>query len=215
MEYLIAIKVQIVALLESYVVCHNNKKTWSTLEWCFSIVIYFDSLLIECFFLISDSFKNRSWIFNFDQDKKNWCRKLNEHNFKADNETLFVRGVNFVEKLLSTIMNFSTLSSMALPGYTAAASAFDEFDKMDLEAVNDSATATAAEKIYGSMSDLADAVNCSGCLNELCIPESDYIVYRSWVSVDTFEMVLIALNIIVFLAGIIGNSLVSHMKIYA
>ena len=32
---------------------------------------------------------------------------------------------------------------------------------------------------------------------------------RSWVSVDTFEMVLIALNIIVFLAGIIGNSLVS------
>ena len=33
--------------------------------------------------------------------------------------------------------------------------------------------------------------------------------HRSWVTVDTFEMVLIALNIIVFLAGIIGNSLVS------
>ena len=54
-----------------------------------------------------------------------------------------------------------------------------------------------------------DPENCSSCLNELCIPEADYNVYRSWVSVDTFEMVLIAINIIVFLAGIIGNSLVS------
>jgi len=59
-----------------------------------------------------------------------------------------------------------------------------------------------------------DPENCSSCLNELCIPEADYIVYRSWVSVDTFEMVLIALNIIVFLAGIIGNSLVSSCFLY-
>jgi len=56
-----------------------------------------------------------------------------------------------------------------------------------------------------------DVGNCSSCLNELCIPETDYNIYRSWVSVDTFEMVLITLNIFVFLAGIIGNALVSLM----
>ena len=52
--------------------------------------------------------------------------------------------------------------------------------------------------------------NCSGCLNELCIAEEDYEAYKRWISVDTFEMVLIALNIIVFLAGIMGNLLVSE-----
>ena len=51
-------------------------------------------------------------------------------------------------------------------------------------------------------------VNCSECFNELCISEKDYELYKGWISVDTFEMVLIALNIIVFLAGIIGNLLV-------
>ena len=53
------------------------------------------------------------------------------------------------------------------------------------------------------------SVNCSGCLNDLCINEEDYEHYKRWISVDTFEMVLIALNIIVFLAGIMGNLLVS------
>ena len=51
--------------------------------------------------------------------------------------------------------------------------------------------------------------NCSHCLNELCISEDEYEAYRSWVSVDTFEMVLISINILVFLAGIMGNLLVS------
>lgn len=51
-------------------------------------------------------------------------------------------------------------------------------------------------------------VNCSGCLNELCINADEYDLYKTWISVDTFEMVLIALNIIVFLAGIVGNLLV-------
>ena len=51
--------------------------------------------------------------------------------------------------------------------------------------------------------------NCTGCLNELCMSNEDYEAYRSFVSVDTFEMVLISLNIIVFLAGIMGNLLVS------
>ena len=56
-------------------------------------------------------------------------------------------------------------------------------------------------------------VNCTGRLNELCMSTEDYEAYRSFVSVDTFEMVLISLNIIVFLAGIMGNLLVSTLKL--
>lgn len=37
--------------------------------------------------------------------------------------------------------------------------------------------------------------------------QGDYC-FRSWVSVDTYEMVLISLIVVVFLAGIVGNSLV-------
>jgi len=50
--------------------------------------------------------------------------------------------------------------------------------------------------------------DCSNCTNELCWPDPDYQWYRNWVSVDTFEMVIISMNIMVFLAGIIGNLLV-------
>ena len=56
-------------------------------------------------------------------------------------------------------------------------------------------------------------LNCSGCLNEWCMLEEDYEVYKRWISVDTFEMVLIALNIIVFLAGIVGNLLVRNIHV--
>lgn len=59
-----------------------------------------------------------------------------------------------------------------------------------------------------TLESLPSQTDCSHCLNELCIPEDEYLMYRSWVSVDTFEMVLIALNIVVFLAGILGNLLV-------
>ena len=52
--------------------------------------------------------------------------------------------------------------------------------------------------------------DCSNCTNELCWPDPDYQWYRNWVSVDTFEMVIISMNIMVFLAGIIGNLLVSQ-----
>lgn len=52
--------------------------------------------------------------------------------------------------------------------------------------------------------------NCTGCMNELCLDDGDYQLYRSWVSVDSFEMVLIAMNIVVFLTGVIGNSLVRN-----
>ena len=51
-------------------------------------------------------------------------------------------------------------------------------------------------------------LNCSKCQNPLCLAEEDYALYTKWVSVDTYEMILISLNIIVFLTGIIGNSLV-------
>ncbi len=52
-------------------------------------------------------------------------------------------------------------------------------------------------------------MNCSTCKNELCLSDDDYELYRSWVGVDTYEMVLICINVVVFLTGIIGNSLVS------
>ena len=51
-------------------------------------------------------------------------------------------------------------------------------------------------------------MDCSACLNELCLSEEDYAMYKSWVGVDTYEMVLICINAIVFLTGIVGNSLV-------
>jgi len=54
----------------------------------------------------------------------------------------------------------------------------------------------------------AGEVNCSLCLNELCLDEADYALYKSWVSVDTYELVLISINVIVFLTGLVGNSLV-------
>ena len=72
--------------------------------------------------------------------------------------------------------------------------------------------------------------NCSSCFNDLCFPDEDYQAYlrygvvsdqinrmygikrhpslNSWVSVDTYEMVLISLILVVFLTGIVGNSLV-------
>ena len=56
--------------------------------------------------------------------------------------------------------------------------------------------------------------DCSNCTNELCWPDPDYQWYRNWVSVDTFEMVIISMNIMVFLAGIIGNLLVSQDYIH-
>lgn len=52
------------------------------------------------------------------------------------------------------------------------------------------------------------SLNCSMCLNELCLSAEDYAIYKSWVGVDTYEMVLISINLIVFLTGVIGNSLV-------
>ncbi len=51
-------------------------------------------------------------------------------------------------------------------------------------------------------------IDCSLCLNELCLNADDYELYRSWVSVDTYEMVFISLITVVFLTGIIGNTLV-------
>jgi hypothetical protein len=63
------------------------------------------------------------------------------------------------------------------------------------------------ETVNTNESLLADS-NCSHCLNELCIVTWEYELYKTYVSVDTFEMVLISLNIIVFMAGIIGNLLV-------
>ena len=53
-------------------------------------------------------------------------------------------------------------------------------------------------------------LNCSVCRNELCLSESDYSLYKSWVSVDTYELILITLNIVVFCTGLLGNSLVSN-----
>ena len=52
-------------------------------------------------------------------------------------------------------------------------------------------------------------ISCDDCKNIMCFNESDYAEYESWVSVDEFEMFAISLNIIVFVAGIMGNLLVS------
>ena len=72
---------------------------------------------------------------------------------------------------------------------------------------NDSSYPVYVDEGYTSL-DENGTLNCSLCLNELCLSEDDYSLYKSWVSVDTYEMVLISINIIVFLTGIIGNSLV-------
>ena len=53
--------------------------------------------------------------------------------------------------------------------------------------------------------------DCSGCLNDLCIDENGYKEYLSYVTVDSYEWALISLNILVFLAGIMGNLLVSFI----
>jgi hypothetical protein len=70
------------------------------------------------------------------------------------------------------------------------------------------------ELLKGSNMSMGNAasVNCSSCLNELCLSEDDYAIYKSWVTVDTYEMVLITLIMIVFLTGVIGNSLVRSIK---
>ena len=54
-------------------------------------------------------------------------------------------------------------------------------------------------------------ISCDDCKNIMCFNESDYAEYESWVSVDEFEMFAISLNIIVFVAGIMGNLLVSKL----
>lgn len=51
--------------------------------------------------------------------------------------------------------------------------------------------------------------NCSSCLNDLCIEPREYQVYEQAVSVDTYEMILIGVHILIFLCGILGNVLVS------
>ncbi len=85
-----------------------------------------------------------------------------------------------------------------LPNDTAAAAT-----------VNASLVAAAADGGELPLSDLED-MDCSECLNELCLSEEDYAMYKSWVGVDTYEMVLICINVIVFLTGIVGNSLVRN-----
>ena len=57
--------------------------------------------------------------------------------------------------------------------------------------------------------DILQNISCDDCKNIMCFNESDYAEYESWVSVDEFEMFAISLNIIVFVAGIMGNLLVS------
>lgn len=75
-------------------------------------------------------------------------------------------------------------------------------------------TTSANMSMYGDYFDYDDSdlvnhsINCSHCINELCLTESDYALYKSWVGVDTYEMVIITLILIVFLTGVIGNSLV-------
>ena len=60
-----------------------------------------------------------------------------------------------------------------------------------------------------TMEEVLHNISCDDCKNIMCFNESDYAEYESWVSVDEFEMFAISLNIIVFVAGIMGNLLVS------
>ena len=82
-----------------------------------------------------------------------------------------------------------------------------DFDLQEKLSLNESQVALEQDQFYPPNG------NCSDCLNELCIPEEDYKLYKTWVSVDSFETVLITLHIIVFLSGIIGNLLVSLINI--
>ncbi len=92
-------------------------------------------------------------------------------------------------------MNLTTASSSSTAAAAAAAAAAMEEGEEDL--------------YYLSEEEAAAAPNCSACLNELCLSPDDYELYKSWVGVDTYEMVFICINIVVFLTGIFGNSLVS------
>lgn len=68
--------------------------------------------------------------------------------------------------------------------------------------------------VYMHLYDDNGTLNCSLCQNPLCLAEEDYALYTKWVSIDTYEMILISINIIVFLMGIIGNSLVRSKHWY-
>ena len=58
-------------------------------------------------------------------------------------------------------------------------------------------------------------VNCSLCMNELCLSEADYALYRSWVSVDNMPWSFMSRFLSpkkkssnIKLRSVIGNSLV-------
>ena len=66
--------------------------------------------------------------------------------------------------------------------------------------------------LYGNTQEnVTDVLNCSVCQNELCFEPEDYQLYEDWITVNTFETVLIILNIIQFITGILGNLLVSRV----
>ena len=58
---------------------------------------------------------------------------------------------------------------------------------------------------------IIDFSNCSYCENDLCFIAEEYGLYLDYISVDSFETVLIILHIIQFITGILGNLLVSNV----
>ncbi len=85
----------------------------------------------------------------------------------------------------------------------------DEADIYSEDILFDNETSYNSSSYYDNLNYTDGNVStCSNCTNALCIPDNEFELYLSYVSVDTFESVAIALNIIVFLAGIIGNLLV-------
>ena len=63
--------------------------------------------------------------------------------------------------------------------------------------------------INASVEEFGINTNCSECENEFCFTAQDYNLYLEWISVSPFEIVLVLLNIVQFLAGVLGNLLVS------
>lgn len=63
--------------------------------------------------------------------------------------------------------------------------------------------------IYEEFSDSHNVSNTSGCSNEYCVSDEDYLaMIEEYILPSTYEWLLISLHITVFIVGLIGNALV-------
>ena len=63
--------------------------------------------------------------------------------------------------------------------------------------------------IYEEFSDTHNFTNTSGCSNEYCVSDEDYLaMIEEYIFPSTYEWLLISLHITVFIVGLVGNALV-------